>query len=148
MSEGQWVGKKEQLALIVSKTSQWRVETWIDEEDVERLEIGQSASFQTDNATGSMLHLSVAAIDKDASRLLPKKELSSTFGGHILTREKNGQLTPERSVYRFTFNVDQIPSNMKSQSWRGHIVIQANWQIPIKKYIRHAMSVFFREAGF
>lgn len=148
MSEGQWVGKKEQLALIVSKTSQWRVETWIDEEDVERLEVGQSVSFQTDSATGSMLHLSVAAIDKDASRLLPKKELSSTFGGHILTREKNGQLTPERSVYRVTFNVDQIPSNMKSQSWRGHIVIQANWQIPIKKYIRHAMSVFFREAGF
>lgn len=75
MSEGQWVGKKEQLALIVSKTSQWRVETWIDGEDVERLEIGQSASFQTDSATGSTLHLSVAAIDKDASRLLPQKRV-------------------------------------------------------------------------
>ena len=95
-----------------------------------------------------MLPLRVVAIDRDAARQLPRRELASVLGGHIVTREKNGQLTPERSVYRVTFNVDQIPSNMKSQSWRGHIVIQANWQIPIKKYIRHAMSVFFREAGF
>jgi putative peptide zinc metalloprotease protein len=145
---GQWVSKKEQLALIVSKTTQWRVETWIDEEDVARLEIGQSATFHSDSATSGMLRLSLAAIDKDASRLLPRKELSSALGGHILTREKNGQLTPERSVYRVIFNVEQMPEEMMFQSWRGQVVINANWQIPIQKYIRHAASVFFREAGF
>lgn len=148
LSVGQWVGKKEQLALIVSKTTPWRVETWIDEEDVARLEIGQSATFQADSATGEMLHLSLAAIDKDASRVLPRKELSSALGGHILTREKNGQLTPERSVYRVIFTVNQLPNEMMSQSWRGQVVVHANWQIPIQKYIRHAASVFFREAGF
>ena len=148
MTVGQWVSKKEQLALIVSKTTTWRVETWIDEEDVARLELGQSASFISDSATGSMLKLSLAAIDKDASRVLPRKELSSALGGHILTREKNGQLTPERSVYRVIFNVEKIPEDMIFQTWRGQVVVHANWQIPIEKYIRHAASVFFREAGF
>ncbi len=145
---GQWVSKKEQLALIVSNTTQWRVETWIDEEDVARLAVGQSATFFSDSATSAMLHLSLVAIDKDASRVLPRKELSSSLGGHILTREKNGQLTPERSVYRVIFNVEQIPEDMMFQSWRGQVVVHANWQIPIQKYIRHAASVFFREAGF
>ena len=148
MTVGQWVSKKEQLALIVSKTTTWRVETWIDEEDVARLELGQSASFISDSATSSMLKLSLATIDKDASRVLPRKELSSALGGHILTREKNGQLTPERSVYRVIFNVEKIPENMKFQTWRGQVVVHANWQIPIQKYIRHAASVFFREASF
>lgn len=148
MKVGQWVSKKEQLALIVSKTTQWQVETWIDEEDVARLAIGQSATFLSDSATSGMLRLSLATIDKDASRVLPRKELSSALGGHILTREKNGQLTPERSVYRVIFNVEQIPDDMMFQSWRGQVVVHANWQIPIQKYIRHAASVFFREAGF
>lgn len=145
---GQWVSKKEQLALIVSKTTQWRVETWIDEEDVARLAVGQPATFFSDSGSNGIVRLSLAAIDKDASRVLPRKELSSALGGHILTREKNGQLTPERSVYRVIFNVEQIPDEMMFQSWRGQVVVHANWQIPIQKYIRHAASVFFREAGF
>lgn len=145
---GQWVSKKEQLALLVSKSSKWRVETWIDEEDVARLEAGQTASFFTDSATGSLLKLKLSSIDRDTSRVLLRKELSSNFGGHILTRERNGQLTPERSVYRVIFDVDQVPKDMMSQSWRGQIVIHANWQIPIEKYIKNAASVFFREAGF
>ena len=145
---GQWVSKKELLALIVSKSTEWRVETWIDEEDVARLEIGQTATFFTDSVTGGMLHLNLAAIDRDASRSLPRKELSSSLGGHIMTRERNGQLMPERSVYRVIFNVENIPHDMMFQSWRGQVIVHANWQIPIQKYIRHAASVFFREAGF
>lgn len=145
---GQWVGKKEPLALLVSKTSKWRVETWIDEEDVARLAIGQSAMFYVDSATGPMLHLKLTAIDRDASRVLNRKELSSSYGGHILTRDKNNQSMPERSVYRVMFEIDQLPDEMVSQSWRGQVVIHANWQIPIQKYIRHAATVFFREAGF
>lgn len=145
---GQWVSKKEQLALLVSSSSKWRVETWIDEEDVARLEVGQAASFYSDSASSPYIRLTLASIDKDASRVLQRKELSSNLGGHVLTREKNGQLTPERSVYRVIFDVEQLPQEMASQSWRGQIVIHANWQIPIQKYVRHAATVFFREAGF
>lgn len=145
---GQWVSKKEPLAILVSKTSKWRVETWIDEEDVARLAIGQSAKFFIDSAIGPMLDLKLTAIDRDASRVLKRKELASNHGGHILTREKNNQLMPERSVYKVTFEVVHLPDEMVSQSWRGQIVIHTNWQIPIQKYIRHAATVFFREAGF
>lgn len=145
---GQWVGKKESLAVLVRQGTAWRVETWLDEDDVARVRVGQTASFYADSATGPLLTLRLSAIDRDAARVLPRKELASALGGHVLTREKNGQLVPERAVYRVAFDVQTMPSDMQALAWRGQINIHADWQSPASRYVRQALAVLVREAGF
>lgn len=145
---GQWVSKKEPLALLVKKGSAWRVETWLDEDDVARVHVGQTAAFHTDNATTPLLTLKLSAIDQDAARTLPRRELASVLGGHVLTREKNGQLVPERAVYRVSFDVDELPEAYQQQSWRGQLVIHADWASLAAKYLRQVLVVLIRELGF
>ena len=148
LAVGQWVGKKEQLAVLVRQGSAWRVETWLDEDDVARVHVGQSARFFTDGMTSSVLALTVSAIDRDAARVLPRKELASAVGGHVLTREKNGQLVPERAVYRVAFDVQDMPAGLTQLAWRGQLNIHADWQSPASRYVRQVIAVLVREIGF
>ena len=97
---------------------------------------------------GAMLSLKVSAIDRDAARVLPRKELASPLGGHVMTREKNGQLIPERAVYRVAFDVHNMPAEMQAITWRGHINIHADWQSPASRYVRQVIAVLVREIGF
>ena len=148
LTVGQWVGKKEPLGTLVREGTAWRVETWLDEEEVARLQVGQAAVFWPDSVTGRMLRLKVAAIDRDAARLLPRRELASVLGGHIVTREKNGQWVPERAVYRVALDVQDMPADMQAMSWRGNLTIHADWSSPAARYLRQALSVLVRETGF
>ena len=145
---GQWVGKKEPIAWLVRQGTNWRVETWLDEDDVARVHVGQSARFVSDAATGQLLVLKVAAIDRDAAKVLPRKELASALGGHVLTRERQGQWIPERAVYRVTLDVQELPAAMQIWAWRGHLTIHADWQSPASRYVRQILTVLVREFGF
>lgn len=148
LSVGQWVSKKEPLALLVKQGTPWRVETWLEEEDVARIRIGQSAKFYTDSVSEPLLTVKLVAIDSDAGRTLARRELASAIGGHILTREKNGQLVPERAIYRVSFEVNELPSSYEELAWRGQLVIHADWSSPATKYFRQLLTVLIRELGF
>jgi putative peptide zinc metalloprotease protein len=148
LSVGQWVGKKESLGLLVKQGSAWLVETWLDEDDVVRVHMGQDASFWVDSTSGVMLKLKVTAIDQDAARVLPRRELAANLGGHVVTREKNGQLMPERAVYRVVLAVQTMPDDMQDHAWRGRVTIHAEWSSPAGRYLRQVLAVLVREIGF
>ena len=148
LAPGQWVAKKEALAVLVRQGSRWRVETWLDEDDVARVHVGQTAKFFTDGVTPQVLSLRVTDIDRDAARVLPRRELASALGGHVLTREKNGQLVPERSVYRVALDVQDMPADLAQLSWRGQLTLHADWQSPASRYLRQIIAVLVREMGF
>ena len=145
---GQWLAAKEKVAVLVREDTPWLVETWLDEEAVRRIGVGDRAIFVKDSAEGPPLRLKVAAIDKDASRQLPRKELSTAAGGHVLTREKAGQLIPERAVYRVALSVDELPAALAGAQWRGRVVIEAQSEPAAWPYLRNAASVLVREMGF
>ena len=145
---GQWVGKKEQLALLLREGSSWRVETWLDEDDIARVHVGQKAFFTLDSASTGGLWLRVSAIDRDAARVLPRRELAATLGGHILTREKNGQHVPERAVYRVALDVQDMSPELQHMSWRGKLTVHADWSSPAARYMRQLVAVLVRELGF
>jgi len=148
---GQWLSRKEKIALLVRDGTPWLVETWLDEESVQRVAAGDSAQFITDGLHGAMLQLTVRLVDRDASRFLPRSELAAHLGGHILTREKNGQMVPERAIYHVVLAVDPSEETLKAfvqQSWRGKLTIHARWEAPAWPYLRQAMGVLIREAGF
>jgi putative peptide zinc metalloprotease protein len=148
---GQWLSRKEKIALLVRDDGRWLVETWLDEDAVQRVAAGDSALFISDGAQSPAVQLRVVAVDSDAARVLPRAELAAHLGGHILTREKGGQLVPERAIYHVTLEPvasSQSLADLAHQSWRGKLTIHARWEAPAWPYLRQAVAVLVREIGF
>lgn len=148
---GQWLARKEQVGLLVREDGGWLVETWLDEDTVHRVKAGDRAVFITEGPDTQLIELRVSHIDRDAARVLPRGELSTQLGGHVLVREKSGQLTPERAIYHVTFALakgNSIPAHMQAMSWRGKVSIQAQAQSPAARYWRRAVAVLVQEFGF
>lgn len=149
---GQWLVRKERVGLLVRDNTPWVVETWLDEDTVQRVHPGNKALFVTDAGAGPALYLSVQSVNRDASRVLPRNELAAHLGGHILVRDQQQSLIPERAIYRvqLAVNPQDLPSlaRMREHSWRGHLSIQAEWEAPAARYLRQVVAVLVRESGF
>lgn len=143
---GDWVAHRELLGRLV-RTGPRQVVTYVDDEDVQRIAVGNRAVLGLDGGDGGLLTLKVARIDQDASRTLQEPELASQFGGHLLVREKSGVLYPERAVYRVLLDVTDGEGS-DQHAWRGHVSIAARWEAPGLRFLRTALSVFWREMGF
>lgn len=143
---GQWLAEKERIALLVSEQGMV-VETFFDEEAVKRIAKGNRAQFISDSGEGTLLWLRVAHVDADASRVLGNGALASEFGGHVLTRERQGQLIPEQAMYRVTLAVESPLGTLEGQSWRGKVVVHGAWEAPAWRYLRNATAVLLSEAG-
>lgn len=144
---GVWVSRNEKLAVLV-KEGAWLVETYLDEDAVRRVEVGDGGRFFSDGLQGRYLPLRVVAVDQDATRILPDGLLTSQNGGSVVTRDKNGQYVPERSVYRVVLQVEADPEELSGRSWRGHVVIRADWEAPGLRFLRSAVGLIWRESGF
>ena len=99
MAKGQWLDKKEKVGVLIGH-GPWRVETWLDESQVQRIRLGTHAHF----LTPGLLHplsARVVEIEADSSRTLEDGQLTANHGGHIVVREQSGQWWPEQAVYRY-----------------------------------------------
>ena len=143
---GEWLKSQEYLGSLVA-ADRWQVVTYVDEEAVRRITRGDRALFVADGLAGPALRLTVASIDRNASRTLGEPELASLFGGDVLVREKNGTLFPEHAVYRVVLDADSaLPAT--TPAWRGRVTIAGQWEVPAMRFLRSAASVAWREAGF
>ncbi len=148
---GQWLSRKEKVAVLTEASGEWVVETWLDEVAAQRVQLNDEAWLTIDMATGPVLRLKVKAIAEDATRLLPRAELAAPLGGHILAREKSGQWVPEMAVYKVTLVLaEKMPTDFElaGQSWRGRLNIHTSWQSPAWPYLRQVVAVLVREFGF
>lgn len=146
LAPGDWVENKEPLARLVSEQGQLAT-AYVEEEDVWRIAPGDRARFYADAPGGPVIPLEIVSIDPDASRVLADPELAAPSGGTILVREKNGQLQPERPVYRVTLK-GAAPAAGSHHTWRGRVVISGRWASPGWRYLRSALALLQREAGF
>lgn len=146
MQPGTWLSAREPLARLVADQGQ-TVVAYLDEDDVARIAVGDTARFYSDGAPGPVIRLEVAGIDADASRTLAEAPLAALFGGSVAAREKNGQLHPERPVYRVTLKAAATTA-ATPQAWRGTVVIAGRWAAPGWRYLRGVIALVRREAGF
>lgn len=144
---GVWTSAQEPLARLVGDQGLVAV-AYLDEEDIGRIAPGDAAHFYADAAGGPVLSLTVSSIDRDASRTLAEPELASLYGGHVTVREKQNQLYPERPIYRVTLKAAAGDAAAQQHNWRGKVVIAGNWVSPSWRYLRSALALFWREAGF
>ena len=107
--------------------------------------------FINDGADAAPLQLRVQEVDRDASRVPTRPEPAAQAGGHLMAREKNGQLVPERAVYRVTLVLAEgqaLPEAMNRQTLRGTVTVHARAEAPGLRYVRQASAVLVREFGF
>ncbi|WP_082221416.1 HlyD family efflux transporter periplasmic adaptor subunit [Herbaspirillum chlorophenolicum] len=147
MQPGVWLTRQEPLARLVSDQG-LTVVTYLDEDEINLIKTGDTAHFHADAPEGPSATLEVIGIDRDASRTLPEAELASLFGGTVVAREKNGQIYPERPVYRVTLKVREADDTAAQHAWRGTVVLSGQWTVPAWRYLRGALAVVRREAGF
>ena len=77
--------------------------------------------------------------------------MAHLFGGHVAVREKNGLFFPEQAVYRVELTVlaEEVSDGIPDQhTWRGRVAIAGNWEAPGVRFLRAALSTFWREFGF
>ncbi|GHC98411.1 hypothetical protein GCM10007320_54070 [Pseudorhodoferax aquiterrae] len=146
---GQWVARRERIGLLVRDDGRWIVETWVDEDMVRTIAVGDAAVFIAPAAPLRGLALEVASIDRDTARSLPRPEVAAQSGGHLLTREKGNQLVPEHGAYHVVLTLqDPLPEMLSGQSWRGQLSISGRWEPPAARYARQILAVLVRELGF
>ena len=147
LKPGTWVSRNEKLASLV-RENDWVVEALLDEDAVRRVNLGDRASFMADGVAGGLVRLRVQAVDHDATRVLSDAVLATQFGGGVLAREKNGQFVPERATFRVLLTASEVPSELVGASWRGRVVIHGDWEAPGWRFLRSALALLWREAGF
>lgn len=145
---GDWLARHELLGKVVG--AQLEVLAYVQEEDIQRLRIGDSGIFISDGGAGPVLDLTVRSIDQDASRVLSEANLSTLAGGNIPVRSMQGALYPERPVYRVVLDVTTQPGEdtASQHRWRGKVSIHGRWEAIASQFVNTAASVFWREAGF
>ncbi|MET1116706.1 MAG: site-2 protease family protein [Comamonas sp.] len=150
LQAGAWVARRELLGRVVGSAGQ-EVVAYVAEEALHRVRPGDSGLFIAEGGAGPVLALRVRAIDQDASRSLNEAALASAGGGNVPVRSMQGVLYPERPVYRVVLDVlpsDQPQALTGQHRWRGRVSIRGEWEAPGAQFVRQALSVFWREAGF
>lgn len=143
MRPGQWLDKNEKVGVVIGQAP-WRIETWVDEDQARRLQIGASAKFLSPGLSQA-LTAQIVGIDKDSTRVLPDGQLSALHGGHILVREQQGKWIPEQAIYRISLELKQPYTHDLMAVQRGLLSMDANAQSLAGQYLRHALSVVIRE---
>lgn len=143
MQAGQWLDKNEKVGTLIGQAP-WRIETWVDEEQGSRIQLGAAARFLAPGLPGKM-NAKVVSIDQDTTRELPDGQLSAQHGGHILVREQQGKWIPEQAVYRVSLELDQAYTHDLMATQRGLLSIDAQAHSLAGEYLRHALAVLIRE---
>ena len=146
LAVGQWLARHEQIGVLTADEP-WKVETWLNEEQVKRLQPGKKAHFWAPGLSQPVA-LTITLIDADATRQLPDGQLTAPMGGHLLAREQGGKWFPEQAVYRVVLALDEadaahLPAHMPMQ--RGHLSVSAQAESLLGRYVRRALSVVLRE---
>lgn len=147
LAPGTWVGKNERVAVLVGDRAA-EASTYLDEETVRRVAVGDRATFYADGGAGPALRLTVASIDRDATRTLPSGLWAAQQGGQVPAREKQGVWYPDHAVYRVSFSVDEPVDTLGGHAWRGEVVVAGAWEAPGTRFVRSLAALFWREAGF
>ncbi|HZX27945.1 MAG TPA: HlyD family efflux transporter periplasmic adaptor subunit, partial [Telluria sp.] len=145
LAPGTWVHRNEKLALLVGD-GPVEVDGYLDEATVHRIAVGDRAHFYPDG-DGPVLTLTVSAIDRDATRVLPSGMLAAERGGLIAARERQGSWIPEHAVYHVSFRAEGAAGAHLS-AVRGKVVVAGAWEAPARDFFNAFFSVLWREAGF
>jgi putative peptide zinc metalloprotease protein len=144
---GDWLSKGTKLVSFAD-TSNWIVDCYIEESDLDRLRIGAWARFVPEAIGLTGLSLTLIEIERDATRNLTDLELGSLAGGQLLVRQQGKAVVPERAIYRLRLKVDGDVRKLSTGYLRGSVVILGWPQSLFGDFVRNTLGALRRELGF
>ncbi len=146
LEPGAWVAAKSRLASVIDPKTV-KVEAYVDEGDLERIALGDTATFWADADSRTEVPLRVTEIARSSTRTLPDPYLASTNGGPITVRTpKQDELVPDRTLYRITL-VPQGAAPPPTLILRGHVALRGEAVSILQRAWRSFHAVLIRESG-
>jgi putative peptide zinc metalloprotease protein len=144
---GSWLAAKSRLMSVVDPAAM-TVEAYVDEADLDRIRIGDSASFFAEADTRIEFSLRLTEIAGASTKLLPDPALASTMGGPIAVRaQKQNELVPDRTLYRVRLALAGDAAPPVTRVLRGEVILRGEAVSLAGRIWRAALAVFIRESG-
>lgn len=144
---GEWIPKGMNLVRVIDQ-GQWVVDTYVDEVDLRRIDLGYWGWFVPEAAGLSDIRLRVISIDRNAVQNLPDAALATVAGGQVTVRVQNGKLFPERTLYRVRLKAIGLHEKMSTGHLRGRVVVLGWPKSVMGDLASHAIATLIREASF
>jgi len=144
---GEWIPKGMSLARVIDD-HQWIVDTYVDELDLRRMDLGYWGWFVPEAAGLPDVRLQVVSIDRNAISVLPDAALATTAGGQVTVRVQGNKLYPERTLYRVRLKAVSLHEKLSTGHLRGRVVILGWPKSLMGDLVGHALATLIREAGF
>jgi putative peptide zinc metalloprotease protein len=132
--------------LGISKSKN-RVDGYVKERELERIEIGAAARFIPDALEFGVYGCTVAEIDRVNISTIDEPFLASTYGGPIAARnDANGVAPPDSPVFRVRMD-SCFPGKTPMMKLRGVVHIEAEKQSKFIEIIKNYYALAIREIG-
>ena len=143
---GDWLPAKFRLLAVIDR-SVMRVEAYVDEADLDRIAVGDTATFFADLDSRVEIPVKVVQISQASTRNLSEPSLASTYGGPIdVRKQKQNELVPNKAIYHVLLSVPR--ENRKiDRVVRGHVVMNGKAVSLAGRAWRSIQAVFIRESG-
>jgi putative peptide zinc metalloprotease protein len=146
LAPGMWVKAKSRLASVINPAAVV-VEAYLDEADLDRIAVGDPATFFAEADSRIEAPLRVAEIARASTRVLSDPALASVYGGPITVRpQKQNELIPDRTLYR----VRLTPTTellTPTRVLRGQVMMRGEAASIAARVWRAFYAIVVREAG-
>jgi putative peptide zinc metalloprotease protein len=144
---GEWVERQEEIATVFGEGA-WQVVGYVDEGFSHLLAPGATGWFYPDGCPETRVPIRLTAVDRDATRTISRPTLTTPFGGSLPARVVDGNLVPDRGVYRVLLATTEANPELMTEVRRGQVVIHGRAESLLARLGRAIGAVVWREAGF
>jgi putative peptide zinc metalloprotease protein len=152
LEPGSWLAAKSRLMSVVDPAGAI-VEAYVDEADLDRIAVGDAASFIAEADTRIEYPLRLVEIARASTKVLSDPALASTLGGPIAVRaqkpsdQKQNDLVPDRTIYRLRLALAEGAPAPVTRVLRGEVILRGEAISLIRRIWRSALAVVIRESG-
>jgi putative peptide zinc metalloprotease protein len=151
LDSGSWLAAKSRLMSVIDPANM-TVEAYVDEADLDRITVGDAASFVAEADTRIEFPLRLTEIARASTTVLSDPSLASTMGGPIAVRaqkqnEKQNELVPDRTLYRVRLALAEGHPAPVIRILRGQVILRGEAISLARRLWRLALAVVIRESG-
>jgi putative peptide zinc metalloprotease protein len=151
LDPGSWLAAKSRLMSVIDPAGM-TVEAYVDEADLDRITIGDAATFVAEADARIEFPLRLTEIARASTTVLSDPSLASTMGGPIAVRaqkqnEKQNELVPDRTLYRVRLALAEGHPAPVTRILRGQVILRGEAISLARRLWRLALAVVIRESG-
>ncbi|HIJ28511.1 MAG TPA: HlyD family efflux transporter periplasmic adaptor subunit [Gammaproteobacteria bacterium] len=148
MHPGEWVSRYQPLMTVVPDNGV-RVVGFLEEHDLNRVDIGAKGSWIANSGEFTVTNLNLDTMDTTAVVSLKYPELASVYGGDIASSETDaGELRPELARYRLLLTTKSMVALPARYRLSGSLLLEGKSRSWVEALVTNMISLWIRESGF